>query len=172
MRPATFALAVAWAAGVGGAACGNSQAPAARLEARVSRLNAETTRFDAPATAVRCGHSKPGGLLLQGSEGGNGVLVWIRSRDSIAAGEFPLLARGDSSSTHGATVAVRFMVGDLAHGLTLDSGGLSLAPAAGVLSASARGSGVEVGGQGRVALEASFTSVPLGSDTVPCQVRP
>jgi hypothetical protein len=110
--------------------------------------------------------------VLQGSEGGNGVLVWIRSGDSIAAGVFSLLARGDSTSTHGATVAVRFMVGDLAHGLTLDSGEVSLSSAGSVLSAAASGSGVEVGGRGRVALEASFTSVPLGSDTVPCQVRP
>jgi hypothetical protein len=121
---------------------------------------------------MRCGYSQPGGMLLQGSEGGNGVLVWIRSGDSIAAGEFPLLARGDSSSTHGATVAVRYMIGDLAHGFTLDSGGVSLSSGGGALSAVARGSGVEVGGRGRVALEASFTSVPLGSDTVPCQARP
>jgi hypothetical protein len=167
-----LALVVAWAAGAAGAACWNSEGPAARLEAHVAPSHAATTRFDAPATAMRCGYSQPGGLLLQGSEGGNGVLVWIRSGDSIAAGEFPLLARGDSSSPYGATVAVRFMSGDLAHGFTLDSGGVSLSSAGGLLSAAARGSGVEVGGRGRVALEASFTSVTLGSDTVPCQVRP
>jgi hypothetical protein len=165
-------LAAAWAVWVGGAACGNSEEPAARLEASVTRPEAEATRFVAPATAARCGQSKPGGLLLQGSERANGVLVWIRSEDSIPAGEFPLLARGDSSSTQGATVAVRFMIGDLAHGFTLDSGEVSVSSAGGVFSAAARGSGAEVGGRERVALEASFTSVPLGTDTVPCQVRP
>jgi len=138
----------------------------------VTRPTLDTLRFEAPAAASPCGRA--GHVLLRGSEGGNGVLVWLRSADSLAGGEFPLLARGDSVASRGAVVAVRFMVGDAAHGFTLDSGAISLTRTTGSVSATARGSGSDIapaGAPGRIALDASFQSVPLGSDTVACQVR-
>jgi len=138
----------------------------------VTRPTLDTLRFEAPAAASRCGRA--GHVLLRGSEGGNGVLVWLRSADSLAGGEFPLLARGDSVASRGAVVAVRFMLGEAAHGFTFDSGAVFLTRTAGLLSATARGSGSDsdpAGVAGRVALDASFQSVPLGSDTVACQIR-
>lgn len=159
------------ALGAAQAACGSSAPPPARLRAQVTRHPGDTVSFEAPALASHC--SRPGlGLLLQGSAGGNGVLIWLRSGDSLAAGEFSLLLRADTTAPHGATVAVRFMVGEAAHGLTLDSGAVSVTLAGASLSATARGSGLDPVAAGRVGLDASFASVPLATDTVECQVRP
>ncbi len=110
-------------------------------------------------------------MLVQGTKDGNGVLLWLRYEDSVQGGEFPMLGRGDTGAPHGAIVAVRFMIGDAAHGVTLDSGTVSVTPADGLLTARARGSGLDVAGVGRVALEASFDSVVAGSDTAVCQVK-
>ena len=153
-------------------ACGSRGPPAARLRARITRPPRDTLRFATPATADRCGRAGRGGLLLQGTERGNGVLIYVRSSDSIASGEFPLLARADSTTGRGAVVAARFMVGDVAHGVTLDSGTVSVTRAGDALAASARGSGGEVAGTARVTLDASFESVRIGADTPPCVMQP
>jgi hypothetical protein len=153
------------------AACGSRGAgPAARLSARIIRQSRDTLRFEVPAVTNRCGPAV-GGLVLQGSEHGNGVLVYLRSSDSVASGEFPLMARADSTTVRGAIVTARFQTGEVAHGVVLDSGMVSVTRVGDVLTASARGAGAEVAGTGRVALAASFESVRIGADTVPCAAR-
>jgi len=153
-----------------GAACGSRDAPAGRLRARIARLPHDTVSFEAAASSRHCGRSRFPSLLLTGTERGNGVLVLLRPGDSLATGQLPLLARADSTSERGAIVVARYMVGESAHGVMLDSGAVSVTRAVGVdvLTASVRGSGAEAAGAGRVGLEASFESVRLGSDTVPC----
>ena len=154
------------------AACGSRGAgPAARLSARLIRQSHDTLRFEAGALANRCGHAGGYGLVLQGSAHGNGVLIYVRSGDSAASGEFPLMARADSTTPRGAIVAARFQAGDLARGVVLDSGAVALSRAGDVLTATARGAGAEVAGTGRVALTASFESVRIGPDTVQCAAR-
>jgi hypothetical protein len=160
---------------VAGAACGNSPQPAARLRAQVIRPPRDTVRFDTPASAGRCDRAGSGagrGVLIRGTQGGNGVLIWLRPGDSLAPGDFPLLERADSVAARGAVVAVRFMLGEVAHGLWVDSGAVSVSRRADRLTVTARGTGPELGTSGRVTLAASFESVALGSDTVSCQVRP
>jgi len=112
------------------------------------------------------------GVLIRGTQGGNGVLVWLRSGDSLAPGDFPLLERADTVAARGAVVAVRYMLGDVAHGFWADSGAVSVDRRADRLTITARGSGLELGAAGRTSLVASFGSITLGSDTVSCQVRP
>lgn len=157
------------------AACGSSPSAPARLSAVVIRAapNKDTVRFEAPATAAPCGRATLG-LVLKGSSGGNGVMIWVRSGDSAAWGDFSLLARGDSSTARGAVVALRFMVGDAAHGVTLDSGAVSVThvPPGRELHARVRGSGRETVVPSRVALDARFEAVPLARDTVTCMARP
>ena len=153
------------------AACGSRGAgPAARLSARLIRQSHDTLRFEAGALANRCGHAGGYGLVLQGSAHGNGVLIYVRS-DSAANGDFPLMARADSTTPRGAIVAARFQTGDLARGVVLDSGAVALTRAGDELTATARGAGAEVAGTGRVALTASFESVRIGPDTVQCAAR-
>ena len=142
------------------------------MHALVTRAPKDTVRFDAPARASRCGGAPTSGVLLQGAEGGNGVVAWLRGLDSSLTGSWPLLQRGDTVSPRGATVAVRFMVGDIAHGAPLDSGAVQVRERAGVLNVVARGAGLETAGAARVSLEATFEAVPLGADTVPCRRWP
>src|SRR5439155_26850084 len=124
-RIAAFVLALL------GAACGSASEQAGRVHARVIRPPKDTIRFEAPARARRCS-AGPGsvGMLLQGSTGGNGVILWLRAGrgggDSLAAGPWPLLQRGDTVSPRGATVAVRYMLNEVAHGLPLDSGAVEV----------------------------------------------
>ena len=110
-------------------------------------------------------------MLLRGATGGNGVVVWLRTPDSVGAGPWPLLQRGDTVSPRGGTVGVRFMVGDLAYGSTLDSGTVVVARAGHALSVEASGTALQ-GAAGRVALVATFDAVPVGADTVSCTSRP
>jgi len=153
------------------AACGSRGAePAARLSASVIRQSRDTLRFEAAAAANRCGRAV-GDLVLQGSAHGNGVLIYVRSSDSVPSGEFPLMARADSTTARGAIVTARFQAGDLARGVVLDSGSVAVSRAGDVLTATARGAGAEVAGTGRVALTASFESVRIGPDTVQCAAR-
>ena len=155
-----------------GAACGRKPEPASRVRALVARPHQDTIRFEAPAGAKRCsGASGRWGLLLQGSRAGNGVVVWLRSRgpDALAPGPWPLLQRGDTVSPRGATVGVRYMTSEVAHGLVLDSGAVEVRDTGRVVALVARGTGLEPAAGGRVALEVSFEAVPLEVDTVSCR---
>ncbi len=110
--------------------------------------------------------------MLQGVSGGNGVIVWLRYHGSLASGDWPVLQRADTATAVGAVVGVRFVAGEVVHGVSLDSGAVSVQRVGSLISARARGSGLEVVGAGRVAVDASFEAVPLGSDSVPCMKRP
>jgi hypothetical protein len=83
-----------------------------------------------------------------------------------------MLQRGDTVSPRGATMAVRFMEGDVAHGLALDSGTATLSGTRSLLTVSASGAGLEPGIGGRAALQATFDAVPIAADTVSCRQRP
>src|SRR5207247_9995014 len=103
---------------------------------------------------------------------GAGGRTSVGSGGAVASGAAPLLARAASATGRGAVVAGRSMVSDVGHGVTLDSGTVSVTRAGDALAASARGSGSEVAGTGRVTLEASFQSVRIGADTPPCAMQP
>lgn len=163
------------------AACGNAPAgdPVGRVRAVVTRPPKDTTRFEAPAHASRCAPIDSGparrvgvGVLLRGARAGSGVVVWLRAPDTIASGPWPVLQRGDTATPRGATVAVRYMVKDLPHGFTLDSGSVDVRRDGRLLTVAARGAGLESAVMGRVTLHASFDAVALERDTVPCQPRP
>jgi hypothetical protein len=122
-----------------------------------------------PAVAHRCEDGRS--LLFEGAgERGNGVLVLLRYGDSIAPGSFPVFAPSDSLTPRGAAVAVRYMKGDVAYGLALDSGAVELTAVSDPLDARVRGSGLETAV--RIVLDAEFTGLPAATDTVPCRVRP
>lgn len=129
-------------------------------------------RFEAPASANRCGGVGLGGVVLRGVNGGNGVIVWLRQRDSLTSGDWPVLQRTDTETARGAIVGARFVIGEVAHGVPLDSGVVTVTPAATVISARARGSGLEIAAAGRVTVDAAFDAVPLGAETVPCWMQP
>jgi hypothetical protein len=53
-------------------------------------------------------------------------MAWLRTPDSIAAVTWPVLQRGDTVSPRGATIAVRYFLGDVAHGVVMDSGSVAV----------------------------------------------
>jgi hypothetical protein len=146
----------------------------------VVRQPHDTTRFDAPLRAYRCGGGggARGGLLVMGVNGGNGIAVWLRSPDTLASGAWTLLQRGDTVSARGALVAARFMLGDIAHGTTLDSGTVRVtridgrSGSGGAVAVLAHGMGIEAVLAQRLTLEATLDAVPIGADTVPCRTGP
>ena len=138
----------------------------------MTRLGKDTLRFDAPVRAYRCTGPRAqirGGLLLQGVNGSNGVVVWLRTPDSITTGAWPLLQRGDTVSPRGATVGVRFLIGEAARGAPLDSGTVWVTRADSAVALVARGAGTETLTPTRLAVEATFDAVPVSPDTVSCR---
>lgn len=149
------------------AACGDDPAPS--LHAMVVRPEFDTVRFVVPAAVRRC--SDGTALLLRGSdESGNGVLVRLRYGDSLIAGAFPLLMLGDSITPRGANVGVRYMKGDVARGVALDSGAVYLTRTDDALAARVRASGLE--GSVRVQLDAAYEALSLSADTTACRFLP
>jgi hypothetical protein len=124
-------------------------------------------QFIANARVRPCGGGR--GFVLQGVDGGNGVLLWLRSSDSTPSGRYPVLARGDTTTPRGVAGAVRFMNQLTDRGVTLDSGLVTVSSAGERLEAQARGAGLDTRVGQRVALDASFSAVPLGADTVDCR---
>jgi hypothetical protein len=142
------------------------------MRARVTRPPKDTLRFTGPATASRCARGGGGGgVVFEGVIGGNGVMVWLRTPDSVAAVTWPVLQRGDTVSPGGATIAARYLVGEIAHGAAMDSGSVAVTRSGRALTLRAGASGVEVP-IGRVGLEVTFEAVSVGSDTVSCTARP
>jgi hypothetical protein len=139
------------------------------MRARVTRPPKDTLRFTASATASRC--ARGGGVILQGVTGGNGVMVWLRTPDSVAAVTWPVLQRGDTVSPRGATIAARYLLGDIAHGAAMDSGSVTVTRSGRALTIRASATGLEVP-IGRVGLEVTFDAMAVGSDTVSCTPRP
>lgn len=157
-----------------GAACGSAPTgqKAAIVRALVVRAPKDTARFTAPALASQCAGGIGHGVLLRGSSGGNGAIVWLRTLDSLTMGTWPLLQRGDTVSPRGATVGVRFMIGDIAHGVALDSGEVTVSALHPTVTLRIRGAGLAVAGAGRVTADVAFDAVPVGTDTVSCRARP
>lgn len=130
----------------------------------------DTVRFEVPVVAQRCGDGR--GLLLHGARQGRGVLVWLRGGFPPATGTYPLLPRGDSVALRGVIVAVRFVLGDVAHGLTLDEGSANVTRTTPQLALQVRGVGLETTVAEQRTAEVALERVPLAPDTVPCRVQP
>lgn len=149
--------------------------------ARVQYTPRDSVRFVTSAWLRRCGGGR--GFVLEGEVRGNGVLVWLRPGDSVPKGRYRIIQRGDTSTPRGAVVAVRFMTAELAHGVVLDSGSVTVT-VTGDSSAGGRrvstdvdGGGLETVGARRVRVEAAFATPapppsPQGADTVRCEARP
>jgi hypothetical protein len=128
----------------------------------------DTVRFEVPVVATRCADGA--GLLVHGERRGQGLLVWLRGGAPPDPGTYPLLTRGDTVATRGAIASVRFMVGDVAHGVTLDDGDATVAGATPQLEIQVRGRGVEMGLAGQRSAELALEHVTVEPDTVPCRL--
>ena len=151
------------------AASGCRAGRADSLYARLILPPHDTLWFTAVARAQPCAGGR--GLLLEGADAGNGVLLWLRAADSVVAGDYPVLALGDTVAPRGVTGAVRFMVKTADRGMTFDSGTVTVSLAGGRIDARARGSGIDAHAGQRGAVDASFTGVAMAADTASCRVQ-
>jgi len=151
-------------------ACGAAQQPGGRVRVAVRRLGVDSTRFEATVTARRCGSGR--GVVLEGVERGNGVLIWLRFPDSLGAGSYQPLVRGDTTTPRGAVTVVRWVQSGVAHGMALDSGVVTVAPGGGHLTVRAQGSGLEYVGARRAGMEAVIEQVTLAAETTGCGAAP
>ena len=126
--------------------------------------------FDAAATARICtgGH----GILLEGANGGNGLLVWIRSSGPVTAGTYSVVPRGDSTSVRGAVIATRYLVHEAPHGFAADTGAVTLLAAAPAYAARLHGRGIEVSAATRPTIDAEIHGARVEGDSIACAVKP
>jgi len=130
----------------------------------------DTAGFQIPVRARRCGNGR--GLVLDGALHGNGLLVWLRDGTRPPGnGSYPLLSRGDSAAPLGAIASVRFVVGTVAHGVTIDSGAAVLTRGTPPFAVHINGSGSDLAASGRRVVVLSADGVPLEPDTVSCVVQ-
>jgi hypothetical protein len=152
------------------AACGCRSGRPGRLHARIVLQPHDTVEFTAVARVQHCSGRR--GLTIEGVDGGNGVLIWLRGTDSATAGDYPVLTARDTIAPRGVAAAVRFLVQNTDRGATLDSGVVTVSTSGGLLEAQAHGSGLDPRAGQRVVLDASFQGVPLVvADTVSCRVQ-
>ncbi len=138
------------------------------MHVTIVRLAKDTVRFAAPARARRCtgGH----GWIVTGQEGGNGVLVWLRPADAqdstgVLKGRYPLRARADTTAGRAAYASVRYMIGEVAHALNLDSGSADLADTTAPFGARLDGMGLEAAQAQQDNVVAHFENLRLTDST-------
>ena len=139
------------------------------MQGMVVRPPKDTTRFSLPAFARRCDDGRS--LLIEAaSPQGSGVVIRLKSGDSIAAGSYPVLWPDDTASRRGATVAVRYVVREVANSFVLDSGTVDVQRDGATLGAHVVGRGVE--NAIRMFAAVDFSDVPLRADTASCRDQP
>lgn len=157
---------VAWIA-LSAVACRNAIAPGGVGRVQIALTGTrDTVRFEVPVIAAACGGGA--GLLLHGERRGQGVLVWLRGAER--PGTYPLLARGDTAAPRGAIASIRYLVSEVAHGVTLDDGSATVTRATPPLELQIRGHAAETISAMQRSAEVVLERVTLAPDTVSCRV--
>lgn len=154
------------------AACQHGDEPHGTGRVRLTlQGTTDTIRFDVPVLGQRCVGGS--GVLVTGARQGQGVLLMLRSpHPAIDTGSYALLPRADSTAERGAIVAIRFSVGPVSHGVTVDDGVATVARATPTLAVEVHGRGVEAGSGAQRTAVLTVDDVPLGSDSAFCRVQP
>lgn len=140
----------------------------ADARAMVVKPPQDTTRFTTPATVRRC-HDGRSLLFEAVGREGSGVLIRIKYGDSLAAGSYPVIWPDDTAAQRGATVAVRYVVREVANSFALDSGTVDLDRNGNKLGARVIGRGVE--NAIRMFATADVREIPLAADTASCRYQ-
>lgn len=152
-----------------GACAKPADAPAGTLRGMIMFPPHDTIPFELAAVMYRCnvGHA----ILLEATSlDGSGVLLRIRSPDSLPPDSLPVIFPTDTATKVGASVAVRYFVHDTPHSTALDSGSVHLQHDSGGVAARIVGSGLE--NAIRTPTRLQFRNVPWTADTVSCNYAP
>ena len=152
-------------------ACGQSGAEDGIGRARIIATGtSDTVRFELPVVGQTCAGGA--GVLVHGERRGQGLLVWLRGGMGSDTGTSRLSTRGDTAVARGVIAAVRYMVGDVAHGFTIDDGIATVTRPVPSLRLHISGRGMETMPAGRGLADLDFDHVSVAADTVPCRVQP
>ncbi|PYO87931.1 MAG: hypothetical protein DMD66_08900 [Gemmatimonadetes bacterium] len=114
-------------------------------------------------------------LLEAVSPEGSGVLVRLRYRDSLVTATYRIIVPRDTT-TPGATVAVRYLLRDMAHAFFFDTGTVQLRREGGrggaKVSGRIEGSGIENAIRTPTRIEYHDVPVARPTDTVFCVAQP
>jgi hypothetical protein len=124
-------------------------------------------RFSVPATTHRCAGDGRTIVLEAVSPEGNGVLVRLHYRDSLATATYPVVVPGDTGA-RGAVVAVRYLLRDATRAFFFDSGAVHVNRTRNQISGRADGSGIETAIRTPTHIQYHDVALPAGTDSVPC----
>jgi len=116
-------------------------------------------------------------LLEAVSPEGSGVLVRLRYRDSLVTATYRIIVPRDTT-TPGATVAVRYLLRDVAHAFFFDTGSVQIRREGGRRGGSAKisglieGSGIENAIRTPTRIEYHDVRLAPPADTVSCVAQP
>jgi hypothetical protein len=110
-------------------------------------------------------------LLEAVSPEGNGVLVRLHYRDTLVSASYPVVVPGDTAAP-GAVVAVRYLIRDMTHAFSFDSGAVQVRRERDKISGRADGTGTESGIRTPTHIQYHDVALPPPTDTVPCTFQP
>lgn len=153
------------------AACGGAQGGTIRVT--IERPQLDLVEFELAATAQPCAGG--GGRMLSGTNGLQGMLVWIVTEGGPDSGAFPINRGADSVPVPHSRVSLRYLTGDIAHAIALDSGTVEVRPerpGGTTVSGSVVGSGFDSGENLRPLVRATFQGIRARPDSEACGSGP
>jgi hypothetical protein len=110
-------------------------------------------------------------LIEAVSPEGSGVLVRLRYRDSLVPATYRVVVPSDTLNA-GATVTVRYLLRDVAHTFSFDSGTVEVRVADRKIGGHIQGSGLENGIRTPTHIDYHDVPLPAATDTISCAFQP
>ena len=130
----------------------------------------DTARLSLPAKMQRCADGRA--VLVEAvSPEGSGVLVRLRYRDSLVPASYRVIVPSDTANA-GAAVTVRYLLRDVAHTFSFDSGTVEVRRADRKIGGRIQGSGIENGIRTATRIDYHDVPLPLATDTISCAFQP
>ncbi len=162
MRPGALLIALGLA---GGCAEGAPTSEGA-IRVSVSRPQLAPVELAVAARAYPCAGG--GGQVVTGTGGLQGILLWLVPGSGPDTGAYTVNRGADSVPGRHARVSLRYLAGDVAHSLALDSGTVQLRLDGDGLAGTVGGSGFEAAESVRPLVRAVFQGIRVMPDSESC----
>ena len=149
-----------------GAACGERAPAGGSMRVTVNRPQVAPVVVALPARAHPCAGGD--GQVITGAADMQGLLVWLVPAGGPDTGGFTVNRGADNVPGRHARVSLRYLAGDVAHALALDSGTVVVRRDGTVLAGSVGGSGFDATESVRPLVEAVFQGIRVMPDSEPC----
>jgi len=149
-----------------GAACGDGAPADGTIRVTVNRPQLAPVVLSVPARAHPC--TGGNGRVITGAANLQGMLMWLVPGDGPDTGAFTVNRGADSVPGRHARVSLRYVTGDVAHNLALDSGTVRVRRDGAVLAGSVGGSGFDGAENVRPLVDAVLEGIRVLPDSEPC----